>query len=413
MSAILFTNAAVFDGHGPDLLKGAQVLVADGTIQALSDKAIKPPADCQTVDLAGATLMPGLIDAHVHIWATDLDVLKLITRRSEYLAAFAYRSLAQMLDRGFTTVRDAGGTDVAYVQALHDGLAPGPRLLPAGRMLTQTGGHGDFRRAGEFACACELREGGGARFTHVVDSPDEVRKAVREELRLGAHQIKIMGSGGVASPSDPVDRLQFSDAEIATAVEEAARHGAYVMAHCHPPRAVQRCAELGVRSIEHATLIDQDAADAVAAAEAFVVPTLATIWALLEDGAKLGLPPSSQEKLQQVSGGVLQGLQVMRRSNLKVGFGTDLLGSQQDRQGSEFGLRAQVFSPLEILRQVTSINAQLLQMEDRIGRVAPGFAADLIAVDGDPLDDIACLGRGGANVPVILQGGTFHKRVGV
>ena len=413
MTAILFTNAAVFDGHGPDLLKGAQVLVADGTIQDLSDKAIRPPADCQTVDLAGATLMPGLIDAHVHIWATDLDVLKLITRRSEYLAAFAYRSLAQMLGRGFTTVRYAGGTDVSYVQALHDGLAPGPRLLPAGRMLTQTGGHGDFRRAGEFACACELREGGGARFTHVVDSPDEVRKAVREELRLGAHQIKIMGSGGVASPSDPVDRLQFSDAEILTAVEEAARHGAYVMAHCHPPRAVQRCAELGVRSIEHATLIDQDAADAVAAADAFVVPTLATIWALLEDGAKLGLPPSSQEKLQQVSGGVLQGLQVMRRSNLKVGFGTDLLGSQQDRQGSEFGLRAQVFSPIEILRQVTSINAELLQMQDRIGRVAPGYAADLIAVDGDPLEDIACLGRGGANLPVILQGGKFHRREGV
>ena len=203
MSAILFTNASVFDGHGPDLLKGAQVLVADGTIQELSDKAIKPPADCEIIDLAGRTLMPGLIDAHVHIWATDLDVLKLITRRSEYLAAFAYRSLHQMLNRGFTTVRDAGGTDVAYVQALHDGLAPGPRLLPAGRMLTQTGGHGDFRRAGEFACACELREGGGARFTHVVDSPDEVRKAVREELRLGAHQIKIMGSGGVAVRPTP------------------------------------------------------------------------------------------------------------------------------------------------------------------------------------------------------------------
>ena len=176
---------------------------------------------------------------------------------------------------------------------------------------------------------------------------------------------------------------------------------------------MQRCAELGVRSIEHATLIDQDAADAVAAADAFVVPTLATIWALLEDGAKLGLPPSSQEKLKQVSGGVLQGLQVMRRSNLKVGFGTDLLGSQQDRQGTEFALRAQVFSPIEILRQVTSLNAELLQMSDRIGRVAPGYAADLIAVEGDPLEDIACLGRGGANVPVILQGGKFHKREGV
>jgi len=409
MSAILFTNAAVFDGVGPELRKGAQVLVADGDVQAVSDKAIKPPADCEVVDLAGRTLMPGLIDAHVHIWASDLDIVKLITRRTEYLAAFAYRSLAAMLDRGFTTVRDAGGTDIGYAQALRDGLATGPRLLHAGRILTQTGGHGDFRRTGDFSCACELREGGGARFAHVVDSPDEVRKAIREELRNGAHQIKIMGSGGVASPSDPIDRTQFSDDEIRTAVEEAARHGAYVMAHCHPAAAVRRCAELGVRSIEHATLIDQEAADAVAAADAFVVPTLATIWALLEDGAKLGLPPASQEKLLQVSGGVLQGLQVMRRSKLKVGFGTDLLGAQQDRQGSEFKLRAQVFSPLEILQQATSLNAELLQMEGRIGRVAPGYAADLLVIDGDPLADIEVLGDA-ANITAIVQAGRFHKR---
>ena len=409
MSAILFTNAAVFDGVGPELLRGAQVLVADGRIQAVSDKALKPPADCETVDLAGRTLMPGLIDAHVHIWATDLDIVRLITRRTEYLAAFAYRSLAAMLDRGFTTVRDAGGTDIGYAQALRDGLAVGPRLLHAGRFLTQTGGHADFRRTGDFACACELREGGGARFAHVVDSPDEVRKAVREELRNGAHQIKIMGSGGVASPSDPIDRTQFSDAEIRTAVEEAARHGAYVMAHCHPAEAIRRCAELGVRSIEHATLIDQEAADAVAAAGAFVVPTLATIWALLEDGAKLGLPPVSQEKLLQVSGGTLQGLQVMRRSQLKVGFGTDLLGAQQDRQGSEFKLRAQVFSALEILQQATSVNAELLQLEDEIGRVAEGCVADLIVVDGDPLSDVELLGDA-ANIPAIVQAGRFHKR---
>lgn len=409
MSPILFTNAAVFDGVGPDLRRGAQVLVADGTIQAVSDRAIKPPADCETVDVAGRTLMPGLIDAHVHIWASDLDIVKLITRRTEYLAAFAYRSLAAMLDRGFTTVRDAGGTDVGYAQAQRDGLAVGPRLLHAGKVLTQTGGHGDFRRPGDFSCACELREGGAGRFAHVVDSPDDVRKAVREELRQGAHQIKIMGSGGVASPSDPIDRTQFSDDEIRTAVEEASRHGAYVMAHCHPAEAVRRCAELGVRSIEHATLIDQEAADAVATAGAFVVPTLATIWALLEDGAKLGLPAVSQEKLRQVSGGTLQGLQVMRRSQLKVGFGTDLLGAQQDRQGTEFKLRAQVFSPLEILQQATSVNAELLQMSGEIGRVAEGYAADLIVVDGDPLADVEVLGDA-ANIPAIVQGGRFHKR---
>jgi len=410
MNAILFTSAAVFDGVGPELRPGCQVLVADGRIQAVSDKAVKPPADCETLDLGGRTVMPGLIDAHVHIWATDLDIVKLITRRTEYLAAFAYRSLAAMLDRGFTTVRDAGGTDIGYAQALRDGLATGPRLLHAGKILTQTGGHGDFRRPGDFSCACELREGGGARFAHVVDSPDEVRKAVREELRQGARQIKIMGSGGVASPSDPIDRTQFSDDEIRTAVEEARRHGAYVMAHCHPAEAVRRCAELGVRSIEHATLIDQDAADAVAEAGAFVVPTLATIWALLEDGDKLGLPPVSQEKLRQVSGGVLQGLQVMQRSRLKVGFGTDLLGAQQDRQGTEFKLRAQVFSTLEILQQATSVNAELLQLEGEVGKVAEGYAADLIVVDGDPLADIEVLGRGGETLPVILQAGRFHKR---
>ena len=411
MSAILFTNAAVFDGVGSELRRGAEVMVADGMIQAVSELPIARPADCEVLDLAGRTLMPGLIDAHVHIWATDLDILKLVTRRTEYLAAFAYRSLAAMLDRGFTTVRDAGGTDVAYVQALQDGLAPGPRLLHAGKFLSQTGGHGDFRRPGDFSCACDLREGsGGARFTHLVDSPDEVRKAVREELRQGAHQIKIMGSGGVASPSDPVDRMQFSDAEISAAVEEAERHGAYVMAHCHPANAIKRCAELGVRSIEHATLIDQEAAEAVAAKGAFVVPTLATIWALLDDGAKLGLPPASQEKLLQVSGGVLQGLQVMRRAGLKVGFGTDLLGSQQDRQGTEFALRAQIFSTDEILSQATSLNAELLRMETQIGRVAPGFIADLIAVDGDPIADVTVLGQVGANLPVILQGGRFHKR---
>jgi len=410
MSAILFTDAAVFDGVGSDLQRGAQVLVADGLIQEVSDRAVRPPGGCDVIDLAGRTLMPGLIDAHVHIWATDLDVLRLISRRTEYLAAFAYRSLAAMLDRGFTTVRDAGGTDIGYAQALQDGLATGPRLLHAGRYLSQTGGHGDFRRQGDFSCACELRDGGLARFSHIVDSPDEVRKAVREELRQGAHQIKIMGSGGVASPADPVDRQQFSDAEILAAVEEAERHGAYVMAHCHPAGAIRRCAALGVRSIEHATLIDQEAAEAVAEKGAFVVPTLATIYALLEDGAKLGLPPVSQAKLREVAGGVLQGLQVMRRTNLKIGFGTDLLGAQQDRQGSEFELRAQVFSPAEILRQATSLNAELVRMEDRIGRVAPGFIADLIVADGDPLADVSVLGRGGANLPVILQGGRFHKR---
>lgn len=412
MSAILFTNARLFDGEGPELIDGAQVLVADGVVQAVSTEKIRPPSACEVLDLGGRTLMPGLIDAHVHIWATDLDLLKIINRRSEYLAAFAYRSLHRMLDRGFTTVRDAGGTDVAYALALQDGLMPGPRLLHAGRVLTQTGGHGDFRGPGQYEalCGCGLAHSGAQRLAVICDGVDAVRKAVREELRMGAHQIKIMGSGGVASPADPLDRVQFSDEEILAAVEETARHGAYVMAHCHPAEAIRRCAELGVRSIEHGSLMDEAAADAVKRHEAFVTPTLAVIWALMEDGEKLGLPPASLAKLKMVSGGVLDGLEIMRRKGLKIGFGTDLLGAQQDRQSTEFALRAQVFSPLEILRQVTSINAELLRMEGKIGCVKPGSIADLIVVDGDPLADIACLGRGGEALPVILQGGRFHKR---
>lgn len=412
MDATLFTNAAVFDGFGPELRTGAQVLVADGVIQRVSDAAIKPPSGCDVLDLGGRTLMPGLIDAHVHVWATDLDILKIVNRRSEYLAAFAFRSLKAMLDRGFTTVRDAGGTDVAYVLALEDGLMPGPRLLHAGRVMTQTGGHGDFRRPGDFdlVCGCGLRHGGAARLAAVVDSPDAMRAAVREELRKGAHQIKIMGSGGVASPADPLDRVQFSDEEIKAAVDETARHGAYVMAHCHPAESIRRCAELGVRTIEHATLMTEDAAAAVKRAGAYVVPTLAVCWALMEDGDKLGLPKASQEKLKVVYDGLLSGLEITRSAGLKVGLGTDLLGSQQDRQCTEFALRAQVFTPLEILRQATSMNAEVLRMEGRIGCVKEGAIADLIVVDGDPLKDIACLGQDGRNVPVILQGGRFHKR---
>lgn len=412
MSAILFTNARLFDGWGPELIDGAQVLVVDGVVQDVRAGPIQRPMACEVLDLGGRTLMPGLIDAHVHIWATDLDLLKVINRRTEYLAAFAFRSLKAMLDRGFTTVRDAGGTDVAYTLALQDGLMPGPRLLHAGRVLTQTGGHGDFRGPGQYEslCGCGLRHSGAARLTVVCDGVDAVRAAVREELRMGAHQIKIMGSGGVASPADPLDRVQFSDEEIRTAVEEAGRHGAYVMAHCHPAEAIRRCAELGVRSIEHASLMDEAAAEAVARHGAFVVPTLAVIWALMEDGERLGLPPASLAKLKMVTGGVIRGLEIMREAGLKIGLGTDLLGAQQDRQGSEFALRAQVFSPVEILRQATSLNAELLRLEGRIGCVKPGAVADLIVVDGDPLKDIACLGRGGANLPVILQGGRFHKR---
>jgi imidazolonepropionase-like amidohydrolase len=405
-------NASVYDGDD-GLHAGMQVLVAEGRIEAVTGRTVKPPARCEVIDLRGRTLMPGLIDAHVHVWLADLDLGQAMRRRYPYIAAFAFRTLARMLNRGFTTVRDAGGTDVGFTSALQAGLLRGPRLLHAGRFISQTGGHFDARRADEvdMACGCEIRHGGAARFACIADGVDEVRRAVREEARKGAHHIKLAASGGVASPTDPLDRMQFSDDEIRAAVEEADRHGIYVMAHCFPAAGIKRCAELGVRSIEHGFFIDDEAAKAVAAANAYVVPTMATVWALVEDGARQGLPPASLEKAHELSRGVLHGLSIMRSHGLKIGFGTDLLGPQQDRQVTEFALRTQIFTPNEILRSATRVNAEILRMGAQLGRVAEGFVADLIVVDGNPLEDLGLLGDPeGGRIPLVMQNGEIVKR---
>lgn len=408
----LLLNASVYDGED-ELRPGRQVLVVDGRIEAVTDGSVQAPSRCEVIDLQGRTLMPGLIDAHVHVVLVDLDLGRAMERRYPYVAAFAFRTLGRMLDRGFTTVRDAGGTDVGFTLALEAGLARGPRLLHAGRFISQTGGHFDVRRPDAFdlPCGCAIRTGGAARFACVVDGVDEVRRAVREELRKGAHHIKLAASGGVASPADPLDRMQFSDEEIRVAVAEANRHGTYVMAHCQPASAIKRCAELGVRSIEHGSFMDEDAAKAVAAADAYVVPTMATVWALIEEGARQGLPPASQEKAKALSEGVLQGLHMMRSHDLKIGFGTDLLGPQQDRQVTEFGLRTQIFTPNEILRSATQVNAEILQMQDQIGRIASGFIADLIVVDGNPLKNLGLLSDPDGNfIPLVMQRGEIVKR---
>ncbi|WP_422743446.1 amidohydrolase family protein [Mycobacterium sp. WMMD1722] len=411
-SPLLFTKAAVFDGSD-ERQPTMNVLVVDGRIEQVSPEPVIGPPGCEVVDVAGRTLMPGLIDAHVHCWLADLDLALATQRRNPYLAAFAFKTLGRMLDRGFTTVRDAGGTEVGYTLALEAGLVRGPRLLHTGRFISQTGGHFDVRTAERFdpPCGCGRLSGGAARFATIVDGTDEMIRAVREELRTGAKQVKLMASGGVASPTDPLDRMQFSDAEITTAVEEAERRGAYVMAHCHPASAIERCARLGVRSIEHGSFMNDEAAHAVAEAGAYVVPTMATVWALLEDGPRQGLPAASQQKAQALAEGVLRGLETMRRHGLQIGFGTDLLGPQQDRQATEFELRSQVFPAGDILRSATTVNAAILRMDDRIGRVAPGYVADLIVVDGDPLRDLSVLGDpDGRSVDLVMQAGAIVKR---
>jgi imidazolonepropionase-like amidohydrolase len=411
MSTILFRNARLFDGISADLVDGVELLVVDGKIEAIEQGTIKAPSDAAIVACGGRTLMPGLIDAHVHVYASSLNLMRVAKEPFSYLAHYAARFLGNMLDHGFTTVRDVGGGDVGLAHAIQDGFCVSPRLFYGGRVLSQTGGHGDFRPGDHDHDDCGMCACHADSFAVIADGEDQVRKAVREELRRGAAHIKIMGSGGVASPTDPLERCQYSDGEIRAAVDECERFGVYVAAHCHPTIAVRRSVELGVRSIEHGTMIDEETAKFVAGTDAFVVPTMAVIFALLEEGERLGFPSVSMDKLRKVQRFAIAGLDIMHRNGVRMGFGTDLLGSTHVRQATEFSLRAQVLPSIDILRSATSVNAELLLQPDTLGCLKPGAAADLLIVDGDPLRDIALLAApAGQNLPVIMKAGQFHKR---
>lgn len=408
---VVFRSARVFDGESEALRDGVNVFVEGGVVREISER----PADAgdEVVECGGRVLMPGLIDAHVHVYAAGLNIVRVVQSPMSYLAHFAAQFLHSSLDRGFTTLRDVGGADIGLVLAIKDGLLERvPRLFYGGRVISQTGGHGDFRpgdhslETGHY-CGCSYH---ADQLAVIADGADAVRKAVREEFRRGATHIKIMASGGVASPTDPLDRCQYSDGEIRAAVEEADRAGFYVAAHCHPTEAVRRAVALGVRSIEHATLIDAETADFVAEKGAYAVPTMAVIMALLEEGEKLGLPPVSMEKLRRVADSALSSLEIMKRAGVKMGFGTDLLGALHVRQCSEFGLRTKVLPAIDVLRSCCVVNAELLGQTGRLGCVRAGAVADLLVVDGNPLEDIALLAAGGGRLSVIMKDGVFHKR---
>jgi imidazolonepropionase-like amidohydrolase len=410
---IWFRNARVFDGEGPHLRDGLDVLVVDGAIARISEHSPKVVEGVEWIDCSGRVLMPGLIDAHVHVYAASVNLGRVIQAPPTYLAHFAAHFLHSSLDRGFTTLRDVGGGDIGLALALKEGLlGTAPRLFYGGRVLSQTGGHGDFRpgdHALEHACHCGCACHSDA-ICVIADGVDAVRHAVREELRRGASHIKIMASGGVASPTDPLERCQYSDEEIRAAVDEANRAGSYVAAHCHPTEAVRRAAELGVRSIEHATLIDLETAEFVAEKRAFTVSTLVTLLSLAEAGEKLGLPAVSVEKARRVADRALGSLEIMKRAGVKMGFGTDLLGDLHVRQSTEFTLRAQVLPAIDILRSATSVNAEILCQSDRLGCIREGAAADLLVVNGNPLEDISVLAGGGQHLSIIMRDGRFHKR---
>ena len=405
MTRTTFVNAKIFDGVHDKYLDDSIVVVEGERIVAV-ERTTGGAVKGEVIDVAGKTLMPGLIDAHCHVLGSSLRVTDVETQPLTYVASYASKMLGHALDCGFTTVRDVGGGDAGISRAVADGLIRGPRVFFAGRALSMTGGHGDFRDpfSDVGACGCSAE----GRVALVVDGEDAVRTAAREELRRGAHCIKIMLSGGVLSPADPIWMDQFTDREVIAAVEEAARRRKYVAAHCHPPSSITRAAMLGVRTIEHATLIDETSAAAVKSAGAYVVPTTVIVRALLDDAKAGRLPSWMSAKLGEVSDQSLKGLEIMDRSGLKVGFGTDLLGHLHTHQTREFLIRREVQSAAAILRSVTSVNAEIL-MEPHLGKIEPGCYADILVVDGDPLEDIGVLAQDGRKLSAIMKAGELVK----
>jgi len=409
MTQIILENARIFDGASADCPGGMSVLIEGDTIREVSHRPIKA-TDAHRIDIGGKTLMPGLIDLHIHAYFSDLNAQVVDRRDAPYRTAHAARMLGHALDCGFTTVRDVGGGDYSLASALADGLIRGPRFFYAGKALSMTGGHADFRLPGESQhthgyCSCGATNFAGV----VVDGVDECLKAVREELRRGAHCIKIMASGGVMSPTDPIWMNQFCEEEIRTVVRECAERRTYVAAHCHPVSAIRRSVDFGVRCIEHATLIDAPTAEYVAANDAYVVPTMAVIFATMEVGERLGTPPENMEKFKIAREMAISGLDHMRSAGVKLGYGTDLFGVTYDQQCREFLWRAEVFTPLEMLRQATSIGAEILMQHGKLGCVQAGAYADLIVVDGDPLTDIGLLTANGDKLDLIMRGGDIVK----
>jgi len=405
---ILIRNARLLDARWDAPIPSGDVLIEDGVIREISHRPLTA-GDGMVIDLGRRTLMPGLIDAHVHCVATSVDLGRNALLPHTQVALSAAQILKGMLDRGFTTVRDAGGADWSLAQAVETGLIAGPRLFISGRALSQTGGHGDFRgrqAGGGQGCLCCQSLGNIAR---ICDGVDAVRAAARDELRKGAHQVKVMASGGVASPTDPIDGVQYSQDELRAVVDEARSANTYVMAHAYTGRAITRAVESGVRTIEHGNLIDADAARIVRERGAFVVPTLVTYDAIARRGAALGFPEASIAKLDDVRHAGLGAIDMLRSLGVKMGFGTDLLGDLHGEQNREFTLRAEVLPARDIIASATVVNAEILGAGGKLGVLEVGAHADLIGVSGDPLEDITVLSRPDETLALIMRGGRIIK----
>lgn len=407
---LLFINATLVDGVSDTALKNHQLLVEDGKISQISASPIDAPS-ATVVDLKGKTLMPGLIDCHVHVIASSANLGQNAMLPDSLITARAGKIMQGMLNRGFTTVRDVGGADYGLKQALEEGLLNGPHLMICGKALSQTGGHTDYRGRYDSRNADFYAKKLGA-LGRICNGVDEVRRAVREEIKAGAEFIKVMANGGVSSPSDPIDFLSFSVSELEAIVEEASNAQTYVSAHLYTDEAIRRAVNAGVHSLEHCNLITPETAALAASKGAMACPTLVTYEMLKNEGEQYGLQPDSIAKIDDVRLSGLDSLKIMFEAGLPMAYGSDLLGDMHVHQSGEFVIRNRVLPAAEVIRSATSIAARLLRKEGEIGCLTPGAWADLIVVNGNPLDDISLLTGQGKHIPLILQQGKPVKNAG-
>lgn len=397
-------NARPFHSASGTVGALSHIVIEDGRIVDVTAEPVTVD-DAVVIDAGGRVVLPGLIDAHVHVVAASHDLMALALQAPSLVTAQASAILRGMLHRGFTTVRDAAGADFGLQEAVQRGLFEGPRLYIAGFPISQTGGHADLRPKGvrtrEMFCACA----GLGLIGAIADGVGEVRRAVREQVRNGANQIKIMAGGGISSPTDPLEGTQFSMDELRAACEEAEAANLYAMAHAYSPRAVTRAVQAGVRSIEHGNLIDEASAREMKRHGAYLVPTLATYAALATEGARLGWSADMLAKLARVQACGIEAVRLARAEGVPVVFGTDLLGHMHDQQSNEFNLRLQAMGPVEALQSATIDAARLMRAEADIGQLVPGAWADLLVVDGDPTADLKMLTAPDTGIRLLMQAG--------
>jgi imidazolonepropionase-like amidohydrolase len=407
MGSYLFTGGRFLDPRRDELIDGIELLVEDNLVKEVSDRPITT-AGAQRIDIGSRTLMPGLIDAHIHLVLTEVNLQMLADVPLTLLAAKGSVAMRAMLERGFTTLRDTGGADWGIKAAVEQGLFVGPRLFIAGQPLSQTGGHGDFRKRTQTQTFCACCSG-LTWASRVADGVPDVIKAARDELRKGADHIKLMVSGGVASQLDPLESLQYRIDEIEAAVEEATRWGTYVCAHAYSPEAIARAVRAGVRTIEHGNLIDVPTAALMAERGAFLVPTLVTYDAMRRRGRDYGLSPYSLAKNEVVLEAGMRSLETARNAGVKIGFGSDLLGQLQNEHCGEFMLRGEAMSAPEVIRSATLVNAEIVQQMGKLGELVPGAFADLLVVDGNPYQDLSVFRSDGGRLDGIMANGAFVR----